>query len=328
MLRQVGHVGFLLLLFEVGLEIELPPLRTLRRPILAAGMWVAVQYPVLLCISAITGMEPREALIAAASLTACSVGLAHAAWKGYPGFQRGEGDYTLQVMVALELIAVAVLAVETAALDRGSPWVAVLRVAGILAVVAAINFFSRHLSSLFQTIIARTTLWRLHFIILAVLVICAMGDRLGLSATKTAFVLGLFLSRARHDGLVLEDYIAPVSRRLFIPVFFVGLGTMIQWPVLFSWTGPLAIGTAFLLLGIREVLHRRWLPVGGDRLAYLLLCPNLTIVALGAGALIQKKRSPETVGWLTMTGFIMTVVSILLLPKSRPGSGVAEDCSP
>jgi len=92
---------------------------------------------------------------------------------------------------------------------------------------------------------------------------------------------------------------------------------MIQTPLLLSWTGLMAFGTALLLLGIREVLHRRWFPMGGDRRAYLLLCPNLTIVALGADALIRLGKSAESVAWLTMTGFILTVVSILLLPKSR-----------
>ncbi|MCU0789310.1 MAG: cation:proton antiporter, partial [Verrucomicrobia bacterium] len=41
MLNEAGHVGFLLLLFEVGMEIELPRLGRLVRPV-RNGMLLAV----------------------------------------------------------------------------------------------------------------------------------------------------------------------------------------------------------------------------------------------------------------------------------------------
>ena len=40
MLQQAGQVGFLLLLFEVGLEIDLPPLREFGRRLRYAALWV------------------------------------------------------------------------------------------------------------------------------------------------------------------------------------------------------------------------------------------------------------------------------------------------
>ena len=50
--------------------------------------------------------------------------------------------------------------------------------------------FSSHVVKLCQTIIQKTTQWRVHFLVLLVLIICAVGDRLGLSAAKTAFFWG------------------------------------------------------------------------------------------------------------------------------------------
>jgi len=55
---------------------------------------------------------------------------------------------------------------------------------------------------------------------------------------------------------------------------------------------------------------------GGDRQAYLLLCPNLTIVALGASTLLESQRSPQAAGWLLLTGFFLTVFAIALLPAA------------
>jgi len=47
MLKQAGEVGFLLLLFEVGLEIDLPRFRQFVRPLRFAVTWALVQYPLL-----------------------------------------------------------------------------------------------------------------------------------------------------------------------------------------------------------------------------------------------------------------------------------------
>jgi hypothetical protein len=150
-----------------------------------------------------------------------------------------------------------------------------------------------------------------------VLVVCAIGDRLGLSAPKTAFFLGLFMSKTRHQGMDLEDYIAPISKRFLIPVFFVALGLQIRWQMLFSFTTVFAVGAALLLIGLREMLHRRWFKTGGDGQAYLLFCPNLTIVALAASVLLEKSGTMQGATWLLLTGLFMTVASVLMLPSSK-----------
>ena len=46
MVKEAGEVGFLLVLFEVGLEIELPKLRELLPSLRFALVWSLVQYPV------------------------------------------------------------------------------------------------------------------------------------------------------------------------------------------------------------------------------------------------------------------------------------------
>jgi hypothetical protein len=166
-------------------------------------------------------------------------------------------------------------------------------------------------------------------LVLLVLAICAVGERLGLSAAKTAFFLGLFMSRVEHDGSGLEEFMAPVSRRFLIPLFFVSLGMAVELRLLVSWNALLALGTAGLLLGIRQVLHRRWLRLCANPEAFLLLCPNLTVVALGAAAMIEaRKVSNENASWLLLTGFFMTVAAVALLPASTSSKPVAINPPP
>ena len=125
------------------------------------------------------------------------------------------------------------------------------------------------------------------------------------------------MSRARHDGLRIDEFIAPISHRFLIPVFFVTLGLEIDWHLLFGWTALLAVGSAGLLLGTRETLHRRWLKSGGDARAYLLLCPNLTIVALAAKTMLRLEINSDVVSWLVLTGLFVTIPTLMLLPAGR-----------
>ena len=315
MLQQAGQVGFLLLLFEVGLEIDLPPMREFARPLRRAATWAVLQYPVAFALAFFAGLDWLQALVAAAALTACSVGMVHPAWKSYPGLAAAPKQFLLLVMVALEVMAIIVLAVETTALRSGWSWIVLLKLAGIAVTVFLIARFAAHLTNLFQTILERTTHWRIHWVVLLVLAICALGERLGLDAAKTAFFLGLAMSRAKHDGLPLEEYIAPISHRFLIPIFFVALGLQIEWRLLLDWTALVAAGSAGVLLGVREILHRRWLKTGGDHRAFLLLCPNLTIVALAAKAMIDHGTDAKLTAWLVLTGLFMTIPSLLMLPS-------------
>ncbi len=314
MIEQAGQIGFVLLLFQVGLEIDLPDWRELRRPGLYLLRWVLPQYPVLLALARFAGLPWLESFVAAAALSACSVGMAHAAWKRYAGLDDTARPFVLQVMVLLEVLAVVLLAAETAALGQGPTWLMAVKFAGMALVIYACSRVATHVTRLLQTVLERATHWRLHFVTLLVLAMCALGERLGLSGPKTAFFLGLFSSRVRHDGRNLEDYLAPISRRFLIPLFFTALGTLVPLHALISRTALLALIAAALIIAFRHLLHRRFAPTGGDTNAYLLLCPNFTLVALAANSLLATAAAPELAAWLLLTGLLVTIISVVGLP--------------
>ncbi|MFO1514613.1 MAG: cation:proton antiporter, partial [Verrucomicrobiota bacterium] len=315
MLTEAGKVGFVLLLFEVGLEIDLPRPRELIRPFRLVLLLVLVQYPLVLAAGHVAGLELPEALVAAAALTSCSVGMAHAAWKSFPFPDAGARSLVLHIMILLELLAIVLLSVETVMLDAGLSWYVPLKLAGIGITVVLVARFSTHVQKLFQSVLEKTTHWRVHLLVLLVLAVCALGERIGLSAAKTAFVLGLFLSRIEHEGKGLETYMSPISHGFLVPIFFVALGMQLPWQSFLTWNALLALGVAGLLLGFREIIDRRWLKTGGGRNTFLLFTPNLTIVALAASALFQYQPGSSTAPWLLMTGLFMTALSLFLLPR-------------
>lgn len=316
MIREAGQIGFLLLLFEVGLEIDLPRPRELTRPGAWVAKWVLIQYPVILGCARLSGLGWTESLVAAAALTGCSVGMAHAAWKAHPGLDAEARPFALHVMVLLEVLAIVLLSVETSLLSRTATWLVALKLAGIGLVVFLVSRSAVHASRIFQVTLARTTQWRVHFVVLLVLAVCAVGERLGLAGAKTAFFLGLFMSRVQHEGKALEDYLAPLSRRFLIPLFFVALGMQIPLYLILSRVSLLAAASAALLILVREALQRRWLRLGGSGDSYLLLCPNLTMVALAATAMLGAGLAPAVAAWVVLTGLFLTIASIAALPPA------------
>jgi Kef-type K+ transport system membrane component KefB len=295
----------------------------LLRPFRMVVLLVLAQYPIVLAAGCLAGLEVPEALVAAAALTSCSVGMAHAAWKSFPFPDAGARALVLHIMVLLELLAIVLLSVETVMLGAGLSWHVPLKLVGIGITVLLVARFSTHVQKLFQFVLEKATHWRVHFLVLLVLAVCAFGERFGLSAAKTAFVLGLFLSRIEHDGKGLEIYMSPISHGFLVPIFFVALGMQLPWQSLVTWNALLALGVAGLLLGFREIIHRRWLKTSGARNTFLLFTPNLTIVALATSALFQYQPGSTTAPWLLMTGLFMTVLSLFLLPRAANGKPAA-----
>ncbi|HEX2862499.1 MAG TPA: cation:proton antiporter, partial [Lacunisphaera sp.] len=114
MLVQAGQVGFLLLLFEVGLEIDLPRFRDFLPTLRRAGLWICLQYPVILALGRLVELSWLGCFVACAAFTGCSVGMGYTGWKHYPGIPEEPRRRILLMMLALEIIAIVLLSVETA----------------------------------------------------------------------------------------------------------------------------------------------------------------------------------------------------------------------
>lgn len=316
MIKQAGEVGFLLVLFEVGLEISLPKFSEFLPSLRYALLWSLVQYPLLLMLARVAGFGWPESFMIAAALTGCSMSMAYSGWKHFHGLDSAARKLSLQIMVALEVLAIVTMTINTTALHSGLRWTILLKLGAMALVVFFLSRLAAHMVKLAQWIIEKTTHWRVHFLVLLVLVVCALSEWLGLSAPKAAFFLGMFMARAKFEGRSLEEYIAPISRRFLIPLFFISLGLMVDAQMLFSHGALLALCGAFLLLGFREVLHRRWLQTGGPADTFLLFCPNLTMAALAANSLLKSDLA-EAATWVTLCGLFFSVISLCLLPRVK-----------
>ena len=66
------------------------------------------------------------------------------------------------------------------------------------------------------------------------------------------------------------------------------------------------------------MIHRRLVPTGGGDDSLLLLCPNLTVAALAANVLLTEGNAPHAAIWIILTGLMITIPAIFLLPKAKP----------
>lgn len=322
-LDQVGAFGFILLLFIIGLEIDLPPPRKALRALLFAISWTAIQLPVLLLLTYFLELDWKEISICVVALTGCSVGIGYNCWMHYSGISHEHKQAWLFWMVALEVLAILFLSMISHSDSEATMNDIFLRILGILLLVLVIAISSRKITHFLQWLMDHTVQWKAHFIALFIFIIAAMGNRIGLSAPKTAFFLGLFMHSATCEGMGLEHYLRPIAQHLLIPVFFVGLGGMIRMEMVFSIVGLWSFLSALLLIAIREISYRRvfqkYMP--GDQRAFLLLCPNLTMVAVAANAWGFSEFNKGGI-WMLLTGLWMTLFSVMLLPKDQPASSL------
>ena len=142
MIKEAGEVGFLLVLFEVGLEIDLPPLRELLPSLRFAMFWSLVQYPIVLGLAHASGLSWPEGLLASSALTSCSMSMAFFAWKHYPGLTGTARDFVLQSMIALEVLAIVVLSAGGVTVKHGLSWFILLKLTGMAVTVFLISRFA------------------------------------------------------------------------------------------------------------------------------------------------------------------------------------------
>ena len=316
LLAQLGAIGFILLLFEIGLEIDLPPARHWYTPLKLVLKWTAIQYPVVLLLAYATGLSIKAAVICAVALNGCSLSMTFLPWLHFPAPAKENKQHLLLWMVSLEIVAIVFLTAGGALIKKGFGVSFLFQLALIVLAVAAISFTANAMTHFLGKYVLSTRNWRIHYITLFVFAMAALGERLGLGAAKTVFFLGLFISRATHEGIALSHHLKPISQRMLIPVFFLSLGAAIPIELLVTRTSLMAAGSAMVLLLLRDVLHRTVVRSGCGQRAALLVSPNLTITAIAAGIMLETGSRPSSIAWLLLTSLFMSVASLLLLPRT------------
>jgi Kef-type K+ transport system membrane component KefB len=227
-LRTLGELGVILLLLEVGLEMDVAELGTVGGAALrVATLGVIAPFVTGAAVGLGFGMEAKEAIFVGAALTATSVGITARVFGDLRMLATVEARTVLGAAVADDVMGLVILTVVTRLVTEGSVsaldvfWLVFVAVA-FLVLTTAIGV--RIVPPLFA-LVARYSRSAGTLVAIALaftLAVAELADAVKLAPIVGAFVAGLALARSPAAGRVRRE-LAPVGH-LFIPVFFLQIG--------------------------------------------------------------------------------------------------------
>ncbi|HEY3096681.1 MAG TPA: cation:proton antiporter [Acidimicrobiia bacterium] len=252
-LRVLGEIGVILLLLQVGMEMDLGELGAVGR----ASVTVAVVGVVLptaagFGVSEVFGYDAKTALFLGAALAATSVGITARVFSDLRALASVEARTVLGAAVADDVLGLVILTVVVRIASEGS--VSLLSVLGIFAIalaflVATTAVGARAAPPLFQFLhrYARSTGTVVALALAFTLAFAELADAAQLAPIVGAFVAGLSLSRSAVSDRITRE-LAPVGH-LFIPVFFLQIGIDAKVEAFFDPT-VLGIGAALFAVAV------------------------------------------------------------------------------
>ncbi|MBX3285492.1 MAG: cation:proton antiporter [Actinobacteria bacterium] len=227
-LRFLGELGVILLLLDVGLEMDIGELRKVGRASISVAT-IGVVLPMVTGIAAmrLMGESGNTALFVGAALTATSVGITARVFGDLRALATSEARIVLGAAVADDVMGLLVLTVVVRLVTEGS--VSPLSIAGIVAVALAFLVVGGGLGirvapALFGTVnrLARSggTLVALAFAF--TLGFAELADKAKLAPIIGAFLAGLALGKTDSSERIRSE-LAPIGHVL-VPIFFLQIG--------------------------------------------------------------------------------------------------------
>ena len=227
-LRTLGELGVVLLLLEVGMEMDLGELGKVGRTSLFVAS-IGVAAPLVLGIGAASapGFDFNTSLFVAAALTATSVGITARVFGDLRALATTEARVVLGAAVADDVMGLVVLTVVVRVVTEGT--VSAIDVTEIIVVAIVFLLFGGLLAlwvapKLFDAIdrYARSAGTIVALALAFTLVFAELADAAQLAVVVGAFLAGLALGRTQQSPRIRRE-LAPVGH-LFIPVFFLQIG--------------------------------------------------------------------------------------------------------
>jgi len=227
-LRVLGELGVILLLLDVGMEMDLSQMAAVGRASLAvAAVGVVVPFAGGFLAAGALGLQGNEALFVAAALTATSVGITARVFGDLRALASVEARTVLGAAVADDVMGLVILTVVVRIASEGS--VSVATVAGIvviavafLAVTTGVGVRLAPPAFAFVARVSRSSGTLVALALAFALAVAELASAAKLAPIVGAFVAGIAVSRSPASGRIRRE-LTPVGH-LFIPVFFLQIG--------------------------------------------------------------------------------------------------------
>lgn len=253
MVLLLGEIGVILLLFQVGLEMDLGEMAKVGKPaLLVALIGVLVPFAAGFGVASAFGESGKISLFIGAALTATSVGITARVLGDLRALALRESRIVLGAAVADDVLGLIILTVVVKVVTEGSISVGVvletiglavgfLVITGLLAIYVIPKTFTRidRVAKSSTTIVAISFALMLAFSLLA--------NQAKLAFIIGAFMAGLAVGRSQQHERIAEG-LNPLGH-IFIPVFFASIGINADLDAMFQ-PSVLALATVLTVVAI------------------------------------------------------------------------------
>ncbi|HUR18603.1 MAG TPA: cation:proton antiporter [Acidimicrobiales bacterium] len=227
-LRTLGELGVILLLLQVGLEMDLEELGAVgKASILVAVVGVAMPFLVGFLVMSAFGESDNTAIFVGAALTATSVGITARVFGDLGVLASVEARTVLGAAVADDVLGLIILTVVVRIVSEGSvsiPGVAGVAGLAVAFLVVTAGLGARLSPALFGLVqkLSRSPGTLVGVALAFTLGVAELASAARLATVVGAFVAGLSLAKTAQADRIRRD-LTPVGH-LFIPVFFLQIG--------------------------------------------------------------------------------------------------------
>ncbi len=250
--RLLGQLGVIWLMFAAGMETELEDLRRSGRPAMLGGIFGVVA-PLALGLAAALAFQypPVDAFFVGITLSATSVSISAQTLLDLGRLRSKEGFALLGAAVIDDILVIVILSLFTALFaGNGDPLgllLQVLRMGGVIAVVAALALYG--LPRLADwSLRLRASEGLLAMVLASVMGLAWVAEHFGgVAAITGAFIGGVGLARS-HLREEIEHGLHRLAYAFFVPLFLVDIG--LQSNVRDLQTGDLAFALVLIAVAV------------------------------------------------------------------------------
>ncbi|MBR9989107.1 MAG: cation:proton antiporter [Gemmatimonadetes bacterium] len=251
-IHLLAEIGVILLLFQIGLETNLPRLLKVGPAAVAvAATGVIVPFVLGYYVSLALGLEVMPAIVAGAALTATSVGITARVLSDLGRLQEPESQIVLGAAVLDDIIGLIILAVVSQVLAGGEltagsvGTITLLAFGFVVGVVVLGGFIVPPVFNWLSRVGREETLGTMALAF--AFLVAFLANQVGSALIIGAFAAGLVLGPTPHAHVV-EHGVLRLSM-LFVPIFFVWVGAAVD---VSTFTDPqvLLVGGSLIIVAI------------------------------------------------------------------------------
>ena len=317
-----ARIGIALLLFIVGLRLDLTLIRTTGPVALATGLGQVVFTSVIgFAIAMAMGMDTVSAAYVSVALTFSSTIIIVKLLSDKKEIDSLHGRIALGFLIVQDIMAILAL-IGLATFDMGrsaesSPYIAmalvIVKIAGLLL---GIGLLMRYVLPPLLKLLAASTEMLILFAITWAMLVSALSDHLGLSREVGAFLAGMSLASTEYRDAIGARLVT--LRDFLLIFFFIDLGARLEWSTVGSQIGKAGIFSLFVLVGNPIIVLAIMGAMGYRRRTGFLA--GLTVAQISEFSLIVAAAglalghiSPQTMGLITLVGVVTILMSTYMI---------------